>query len=130
MISYYFLSNYLYNNKIKCSINNEYIIIFYGQKYHITIFQDQWDEYHNITNLPYYLFHVSSNRKINRCSRYYWVSKKKLKIQDIPKKYFKYQSSNYSYYSSTRQKCNRHDVIGIVKYFQTLLDHAIFLSST
>ncbi len=85
-------------------VKKNYFIIRYKQ-YHVTVFQDQWDEYQSVTNLPYYLFHISSDQPDNRCSIYFWADKQTLCIKKIPEKYFQYEQESFGFSSSTRKPC-------------------------
>lgn len=89
--------------------------------YHITVFQDQWNEYEAISHQPYHLFHVSSNQEIDRCSSYFWVCKKSYKINNIPEKLFAYKQPEYSFFSSTRSPCKFDNIKILLKKFQIIL---------
>ncbi len=97
------------------------VIVFPKSEYHLTIFRDQWDDYQKITGHPYYLFHISSNNVENRCSIYWWVDKKNLRIHRIPDNIFKYSQPNYSIIASTRQPCRTIDIAFILKFFGKFL---------
>ncbi|AGC01726.1 hypothetical protein H012_gp739 [Acanthamoeba polyphaga moumouvirus] len=109
-------------NNIILSIKNNYLIITLpNNNYHITIFQDQWDDYQKQINKPYHLFHISSNDTKNKCSSYFWVYKKNYKIYKIPNKYFKYNQPNYSFFTSTRNPCSYLEIKTLLKYFGRIL---------
>lgn len=127
MISYQKLLKYLKKQrKYRISIKKNYFVIAM-QNYHITVFQDQWDDYEKTINEPYHLFHISSNNEQNRCSSYFWVDKKNYQIQNIPSEYFSYGQPNYSFTSSTRTPCILTDIQKLLDVFQTLLNR---ISST
>lgn len=111
------------SHQYRLSIKNIYFVIMIpNANYHISIFQDQWDNYETITDNPYYLFHISSDNEINRCSSYFWVRKSDLKIKKIPLKYFKYNQPEYNFNSSTRNQCNHQEIKPILSFFQKILD--------
>jgi hypothetical protein len=132
MLSYRKLVSFLYKQK-HFPVNSKpaYIVITIPKtRYHITIFADQWDDYQKVTNMPYYLFHISSDDTIqgatsgysqDRCSSYFWVRKTDLNILPIPSKYFKYSQPDFDFYKSTRNPCNYNDISPIVGQFQNLL---------
>ncbi|BCS82886.1 hypothetical protein QLL95_gp1237 [Cotonvirus japonicus] len=122
----YLLSNnrYLKSHGYSITTKQNYIIISTQKyNYHITIFEDQWDDYYFITKKPYNLFHISSNNSSNKCSSYFWISRKTHKIQKIPKKYFKYNQDQYSFFSSTRNSCKFHNVKPLLIIFQNIINH-------
>lgn len=96
------------------------VITFPNAAYHITIYQDQWDDYQSVTGLPYHLFHVSSVEKEDRCSSYFWIDKT-FKIKNIPKKYFCYEQDAYNFFGSTRRQCVYAEIKSILKQFQHVL---------
>ncbi len=98
------------------------VITIPDTKYHISIFQDQWNNYESISNKPYYLFHISSNNEIDRCSSYFWVDKFDLKIKKIPNTYFKYNQPMYDFFSSTRNNCDYNKIKYILTQFQKMLN--------
>lgn len=97
------------------------VVVVPGSKYHITVFQDQWNDYQNVTGLPFHLFHISSDSEENRCSSYFWVDKNTYRIKKIPGKYFKYNQPAYNFYNSTRNPCHLSDIMPILKKFQRIL---------
>jgi len=122
MLPYQKLIDYLKQHKYPITIKPKYSVITVpGNNYHITIFQDQWDDYENTSGKPYYLFHVSSNNEIDRCSSYFWVDKNSLRIKRIPQKYFMYVQPTYSFHSSTRNPCHLGEIKNVLKKFQTIL---------
>jgi hypothetical protein len=94
--------------------------MFPDEKYHITVFQDEWDNYSKLTNLPYHLFHLTENKFENKCSTFLWIDKDML-IKDIPQEYFIYNQPEHDYHRSTRTKCNSNDTKTIIKKFQKIL---------
>lgn len=98
------------------------IIVIPESDYHISIFQEQWDNYEAISSKPYYLFHISSNNEIDRCSSYFWVDKFSLKIKKIPSSYFKYNQASYDFFSSTRSSCTYENIKTSLICFQKLLN--------
>ncbi|XWV26907.1 hypothetical protein QJ857_gp0143 [Tupanvirus soda lake] len=112
-------SQHLYPVSIK---PNYCVIMAPGMNYHITIFQEQWDDYEKVSGKPYYLFHISSNDENNRCSSYFWVTKYTNRVKKIPRKYFLYNQPNYTFFSSTRNPCHLWDVKPLLKIFQSILD--------
>ncbi len=105
------------------TVKIDYIVIrIPNQFYHITIYQDQWDDYMHTTNRPYHLFHISSNNKDTRCSSYFWINVKTLKIQKIPRGLFLYNQPSYSFDSSTRNPCPLANILDILKFFQKILN--------
>lgn len=131
MISYEQLIIYLKKQKVyPISLKSKYVVILVpGSKYHVTIFQDQWDEYQNVTGLPYHLFHISSDHLENRCSSYFWVKRSNYRIKKIPKKYFQYGQPAFGFYSSTRMPCSLSEIIFLLKKFQGMLNKIIVGSS-
>lgn len=125
MISYQKLITSLQNKKTySFSIKNKYTIIIRSlSKYHITIFQDQWDLYEEKCSQPYHLFHISSNNEQDRCSSYFWVCKNTNKIQNIPDKFFSYEQPTYNFTSSTRSRCPSDSITNEIKIFQQILDN-------
>jgi len=123
VFSYQFLTTNLQKQNIyPISIKSNYLVIMIpGMDYHITIYQNQWDDYEKQMEKPYHLFHISSNSEENRCSSYFWVNKNTHRIQKIPKRYFSYNQPSYSFNSSTRNPCHLSDIIKILKIFQKLL---------
>lgn len=108
------------------NIKSHYCVIMIPKnKYHISIFQDQWDNYYNITNKPYHLFHISSNDEQNRCSSYFWVDMHNYKIKKIPKKYFMYGQTYYGFNASTRNPCDFNEIMNILKILQKLLNNVV-----
>ena len=124
MLSYKLLVNHLKNQHMyPVSIKSKYSVIMApGLDYHITIFQEQWDDYEETSTKPYSLFHISSNDEKNRCSSYFWVSKYTNRVKKIPRKYFLYNQPSYSFFSSTRSPCHLWDVKPLLKIFQKILD--------
>lgn len=102
--------------------NNYFVLLVSGSKYHITVFRDQWDDYENISNLPFHLFHISSDSEQNRCSSYFWVDKKSRRIKKIPGKYFQYNQPSYDFFSSTRSPCKLSDIKFLLKIFQRIIN--------
>ena len=129
MLSYKNLISFLKKQNIfRINIANNYCVITLPNKYysyHITIYQDQWDDYENVTKFPYYLFHISSNNEKNKCSSYFWVDKNNLYIRTIPKKYFNYEQKNFSFYSSRRKTCRLSEIKILIKAFQKFLQSII-----
>lgn len=117
-LSFYLKKQHQYPVSVR---KNYTVITVPNTKYHITIFQDQWDNYQSVSKKRYHLFHISSDQEDNRCSSYFWVDKNNYRIQKIPKKYFSYQQSNYSFFSSTRKPCNLKNIIKHLVIFQRLL---------
>jgi hypothetical protein len=105
----------------KLVIKKEYSVLLICKNFHISIFQDQWDNYEKLVNMPYYLFHVSSNESTGKCSTYFWVDKETLQIKNIPDKFFKYESETYDHTKSTRSKCKFIDIKPSIKKFQKIL---------
>lgn len=109
------------------TIKPEYFVINKpGSQYHITVYQNQWDDYEKEIAKPYHLFHISSNRVENRCSSYFWVNRITYKIRSIPTKYFKYNQNKYSLTTSTRSPCLLKDILRTLRYFQKILDEAYY----
>lgn len=104
------------------SIKKNYSIITLPNiQYHVTIFQDQWDNYQEKINLDKHLFHISSDKIDNRCSSYFWVDMNNHKIQKIPEEYFSYGQEDFSFNKSTRQPCNLNEIKILLKIFQKIL---------
>lgn len=124
MLSYQTLIKYLRDqHDYPVSIKKYYCVIMVpGIDYHITIYEDQWDRYEEISNKPYYLFHVSSNNENNRCSSYFWVNKYNHIIKKIPRNFFMYNQPKYSFFSSTRNPCHLRDISILLKTFQRILN--------
>jgi hypothetical protein len=106
-LNYNKLIKYLSKQKVYRFVpKKDYFMIFNGDfPYHITVYRDQWDDYQDETNLPYHLFHITSNSEANKCSTYFWVDKKSYRTKHIPKKYFQYNQPDFGFYSSTRTSC-------------------------
>jgi len=123
MITYNELISFLKKqHSYPVSVKKKYVVIIIpNKKYHITIFEDQWDDYTNITGLPYHLFHISSDNEENRCSSYFWVDRSTNRIKNIPHKFFKYNQETYNFYSSTRNPCNYSDIKFLLKKFQKII---------
>lgn len=126
MLSYQKLVNYLKKqHHYPVSFKSEYFVINVpGYGYHITVFQDQWDNYEDVSERPYYLFHISSESNQNRCSSYFWVKKYDNRIKKIPRKYFMYNQPNYSFFSSTRSPCPLAEIMPLLRIFQKILKDA------
>lgn len=124
MLSYHELLKRLKNQHLyPISIKTNYVVIMFpGLKYHITIYQEQWDDYERVSGKPYNLFHISSNGENNRCSSYFWVSIYTNKIKKIPRYFFMYNQSNYTFFSSTRSPCHLWEIKPLLKEFQKILD--------
>lgn len=121
MLSYAKLTHFLkvHHSNIT-NFTTNYTVIKTGEKYHITIFNDQWDNYETVTDEPYYMYHITSNTQYpNKCSRYYRVSKKTLIISNIP--HFEYGADTFSFYKSTRKPCDKDHLIEINIWFEKLL---------
>lgn len=134
MISYTQLQQYLLENYHDVtSVTRNYTVINMKDNksesdsfenitdYHITIYKDQWDEYETVIGKPYYMFHISSNQYLNRCSSYFWVEKSTGSIKKIPGKYFQYNCETFSFSQSTRTPCNTHFCDKVNKLFQKIL---------
>lgn len=123
MVSYQKLVNYCRKKKYKISIKKNYFVISIPKfDYHITVFQDQWDDYEKDSGRPYHLFHISSDKEENRCSSYFWVNKNNNRIQNIPKEFFSYNQPNYSFYASTRSPCPYKSIKKLLRTFQKMLN--------
>lgn len=124
MVSYQLLVDYLTNqDKYLTNIRNKYsVILVPNSDYHVTIFRDQWDNYEIVSGKPYYLFHISSDEQINRCSSYFWVNKKTLQIENISSGFFMYNQPTYNFFSSTRNPCLFYNIEPILDIFQEILD--------
>ena len=124
MVSYRSLINELKRqHKYPISIKSNFTVVTIpGIDYHITIFQDQWDDYQKTSGKPYHLFHVSSNKEDNRCSSYFWVGRYTMHIKKIPRKYFSYNQPSYSFFSSTRNPCHLRDIQRLLVVFQHMLN--------
>lgn len=124
MIAYEKLVSYFKRQRIfKINIKKNYFVLtlpkYYG--YHITVFQDQWDDYELQTNMPYHLFHISSEME-NKCSSYFWIDKEKHKIRTIPSTHFRYEQDDYGFYSSTRKPCDINNKVRVIlKQFERSL---------
>lgn len=104
------------------TIKKNYLVICpIGQKYHITVFKDQWNDYKKVTKMDYHLFHISTNATESKCSSYFWVDTDTYQILNIPPKYFKYNKNYFSFYTSTRQPCDLREIRPVKYYFQKLL---------
>jgi hypothetical protein len=123
-LSYQLLINYLqHQHDYPISLKSNYcVIIIPGTDYHITIYQDQWDRYEEVSRKPYHLFHISLNAEIGRCSSYFWVNKYSYRVKKIPRNYFLYNQPSYSFFSSTRSPCHLRNIIGLLKIFQKILN--------
>lgn len=125
MLSYNDLQQLLLHYDINHSVRKNYLVInIPGSKYHITIFQDQWDMYEMETAHPYYLFHISSNEENNRCSIYFWVNKNNYRIEPIPTNLFLYNQPKYTFHSSTRSPCSHDNIKKSLIFFQKILNKA------
>lgn len=108
---------------LRCSVRKNYFVLSNRRfKYHLTIFEDQWNGYESTTGNPYHLFHISSNDDGDtRCSIYFWVDKKTMKVIDIPKDKFIYEQQGYSMTQSERKRCFFKEIIPLIKMFERLL---------
>ena len=79
----------------------------------------KWNHY---PNRKYALFHITHEKSYDKCSIYFWIDKRKLRIKKIPKEKFKYNQESFSMYSSTRSKCEDKHIKVIIKNFQRLLN--------
>lgn len=129
-LSYQKLLRYLRNQyDYPINIKSNYTVINIPEtNFHVTIFKDQWDDYHKVSRLPYYLFHISSDDSQNtsnaagiKCSSYFWVDKRSNKIKNIPRKYFKYNQPTFDFFSSTRSPCRLRDIRYLLMIFQKIL---------
>lgn len=103
-------------------IRRDYLVIKYDDiDYHVTIFKDQWDDYYQKTGRPYYLFHISTNDPVNKCSTYLWVDILTHGITMVPPKYFKYEQSSFDFNGSTRKPCDINKILILIKRFQKIL---------
>lgn len=110
------------NSNILITTKGHYFVIkIPGINYHLTVFQDQWDDYASQMGKPYHLFHISSDENKNRCSSYFWIGIKDHLIYHIPKKYFKYEQDSFGTDRSTRKSCEFNDVKPILKMFKNIL---------
>jgi hypothetical protein len=109
-------------NRYDIVIKKNYIVInIPGYNYHITIFEDQWNEYWLAVNSDYHLFHISSNDSNNtKCSSYFRVDFNG-NIHNIPAKMFLYNQDHFSFFASTRSPCNYKEIKPILIKFQKLL---------
>jgi len=127
MVSYNTIKDIVHHKTLfEISIKSNYIVLSIPSivDYHITIYKDQWDFYVDFTGFEYYLFHISSNNSINRCSTYYWVDIHTMKIIDIPPKYFRYEQKSYDMYSSTRESCEANNKIKLLlRNFEKILKY-------
>ncbi|ANB50374.1 hypothetical protein [Powai lake megavirus] len=122
----YFSKNTETENYYKISIREKYFVIYFPNcDYHITIYQDQWNEYEYYTGHPYHLFHISSNNDNNKCSSYFWVDKINYYIHKIPNKYFSYGQLTYGYTSSTRNPCDYRKIKPLLYFFQKNLTRVL-----
>lgn len=134
MLTYKILLTYLKKQKkFKINIKKDYCVLTLSHNYniainnniskhyHITIYQNQWDDYEKETGFSYHLFHISSNNESNKCSSYFWVDTKKYLIRTIPSKYFKYEQENFDFHNSTRKPCNLNELKLITNTFQKIL---------
>lgn len=124
MLTYQELTNSLKNKyKYIVSIKPIYTVITIpNTNYHITIYEDQWNNYQENTGKPYHLFHISSNNENNRCSSYFWVDMMTHRIKKIPRKYFSYNQLLYSLSSSTRSPCHLSDITQLLVVFQKMIN--------
>lgn len=127
MISYDKLLFFLKQNvKYKASFKPNYLVINIPKsRYHISVFKDQWNDYESTTDLPYHLFHVSSDEIENRCSSYFWADKKTYQIKKIPDKYFKYEQPDYNFYQSRRKPCDYKQIKHLLTMFHEILKHVM-----
>lgn len=129
MLNYQLLVEYLdkyYKNLLSIK-NNYFVISMPNFDHHITVYEDQWNNYQELSGLPYYLFHMSSSdTTTTKCSIYFWVSKINGKILRIPKKFFTYGQNHYSHMGSTRPKCKFLKVVMLVKFFRRVIKDATY----
>jgi hypothetical protein len=128
------LQNLSYNNLLhlfqqikpkSISIHNNYfVIVLKKSPYHITVFKDQWDEYHSPTYPLARLFHITN--EVTKCSIYFVVVLKdsdNLIIKLVPESDFKYNQSTFSHFASTRSKCDDiKTIMKIIKYFKKIIN--------
>lgn len=115
--------------RFKLSINDKYAVIKFlsDENFHVTIFKDQWDDYHKKTGHNYHLFHISSESETTKCSSYFWATTAKLKILSIPKNIFAYGQENFGLYSSTRQPCDMKSIAPTMRKLQVLMHDVMLL---
>lgn len=127
MVSYNTIKDIIhFKTTFKISVKTNYVVLTLPTilDYHITIYEDQWDYYADFTGFEYYLFHISSNDTLHRCSTYYWVDIHTMDIVNIPPKYFRYEQESYDMYSSTRKSCESNDSVKILlQKFEKLLKY-------
>lgn len=87
--------------------------------YHITVFQDQWDDYISPSKKVAKLFHIT--HEITKCSLYLLLTNK-LQIEMVNNKDFKYEQPDFSHHSSTRQKCVDDSLNIIINQFQIVIN--------
>jgi len=116
-----FLSKFQKKKSFSIHVKDIYTIIqFHNYDYHITIYQDQWDDYKIETKLPYYLFHITSGHS-SKCSTYFWVDIATNLISPIPDTHFQYNQTDYDFYRSTRSPCDPKPLKYGLKRFQKLI---------
>lgn len=110
-------------SKVSLRVKDKYVMVQIPNfDYHITIFRDQWDDYKDVTNRNYHLFHITSNNPNIKCSTYFFVDLYSNRIKKIPDKYFKYEQDSYGFYSSTRSPCSYKLIKPAIKLFQKILN--------
>lgn len=98
--------------------------------YHITIYKYQWDDFRTKMNFNYYLFHISSETTVPKCSTYFWVDMENNLIKKIPTEHFSYGQDKFGMNSSTRQPCNYELIQPVIKKFQKILLYVANLEKT
>jgi hypothetical protein len=90
-------------------------------KYHITIFQDQWDDYQSPSGLTAKLFHITHGHYDQfRCSTYF-ILDKNLHIQEVPSADFSYNQPDFGPTKSRRSKCTNKSLEFIIRHFEELI---------
>lgn len=120
-----FLNNTIFHNII--SKNNYFIINIKNKfnkinKYHITIFEDQWNKYISPSKISSKLFHITN--EISKCSIYF-ILKDDMTIIEVPKSDFKYEQSEFNNYASTRIKCIDKNINIIIKEFTNVIQNIV-----
>jgi hypothetical protein len=90
-------------------------------KYHITVYQDQWDQYQSPSGLTARLFHITHGHYDKfRCSTYF-ILDENLNIREVPETDFKYEQPDFGMTKSRRSKCTNKALVIIIREFEKML---------
>ena len=94
----------------------------FNVKYHLTIFEDQWNNYVSPSKLNAKLFHITFdvNDEEKKCSTYLILTDK-YRVRLVPETDFKYNQPEFGMNASTRSQCIDKAIKLIAKSFEVLI---------